>query len=197
MPPDVADFLIRVAAICAALLTIGALLTALRKTRVVRYVWRHLVAEPFGTWVREQVDEAIKPVRAELADVAAEVTATGIALGDHMVDELAEGKLDRIDRVYRQRRSDSQTRDLWRAVNEIRASIRVMHGRIDRWLGLGNAEERRTAENMAEHWPELLGPDGDGDVVDLFEGMEADELDQLRRLSETIDRDLGRGNLDE
>ena len=53
------DTLRDVGSVCGAIVAILGLLALMSRLRPVRYVWRHLVTEPFGYWFREQVREEL------------------------------------------------------------------------------------------------------------------------------------------
>lgn len=57
----VASWLTETGAGAGALLAVLGLLVALGRLRPVRWVWRRLVAEPFGAFFREQVEQVVDP----------------------------------------------------------------------------------------------------------------------------------------
>lgn len=68
----VASWLTETGAGAGALLAVLGLLIALGRLRPLRWVWRRLVSEPFGTFFRAQVEQVVDPkiqaIRDDLSD---------------------------------------------------------------------------------------------------------------------------------
>lgn len=71
MLAEVPQWLSDVVATLAALAAIGTSATVLSRFAPVRWVWRQLVGDPLARWfrreVRDEVDEAVEPIKAELS----------------------------------------------------------------------------------------------------------------------------------
>lgn len=66
MLADAPGFLVDFAAVAGAFVTIIGACVLISHLRPVRWVWRRLVSEPFGAWVRDLAAHAVAPVLDEL-----------------------------------------------------------------------------------------------------------------------------------
>lgn len=88
------NLLTDIAAICGATLVVITFCAALSRLRWVRWVWRRLVSDPFGTWLSTVVktgarafhDDVIEP---RLAKIERELTTNN---GSTLRDEVRETK---------------------------------------------------------------------------------------------------------
>jgi hypothetical protein len=79
-------------ALCGAWATFLTALALTSRTRMFRWLWSRLVADPVAAWLRGEVESAVAPIRAELTtnggaslkDAAARMEATQ----EWMVDQL-------------------------------------------------------------------------------------------------------------
>lgn len=67
------DASIAIGAVCGALLTIGAATKLPVVNRPIRWLWRNLVSDPVGGWLRGVLDHHAEPDRERTEQVAAQV----------------------------------------------------------------------------------------------------------------------------
>lgn len=67
------DASIAIGAVCGALLTIGAATKMPVVNRPIRWLWRNLVSDPVGGWLRGVLDHHAEPDRARIVEVAGQV----------------------------------------------------------------------------------------------------------------------------
>lgn len=101
------DAVLLIGAFCAAIIAIITCIALVAKLPPVRWMWRRLVSEPAGGWLRSQI-------RAEVAEVAAELRPNGGATVRDLLDRI-EGRFER---------GDARMEDIECALAEIRAWIR-------------------------------------------------------------------------
>lgn len=167
------------AGILAATITgMLAAMGALSRLRVVRWLWRQLIAEPFGTWQRRQITDVVQPMMqpiqervdataAKLEETADRLDVTTTDLGNHMADEMLLRRSDMENRMLRQQHVDEENLHLRAAMGAVEATVMDLHDRVDSTLlqlAAGNPEVRQSGPLWdtitIEHQPETPPEEG-------------------------------------
>ena len=128
---ELPQFVVDIGAGVAVMLSLMALFGGMSRSRLGKYVWRHLVSEPAATWQKAQIAAIVAPVQQELVK-------QGRALISHMDNEDDIRIADRLDRDRRQIEMDewrSEVRgdigDLRTDIGKTSTAIGVLHRRVD------------------------------------------------------------------
>ena len=77
MVAEVSPLVLDVAAWCIALTAILTFFALVSRTRLFRWLFATLVAEPVTHWLRREVEEVVAPIRSDVEYVRAEVSLNG------------------------------------------------------------------------------------------------------------------------